>query len=249
MAETRPSFAAPKAMVERDGKLEVSGGVRFGLRDASEYVPYIIQVRMNVGTSGVQFNGDIKSLNNALNVKGTLEAPVPLENVFIVLDLSLNSGKAFFLWGVGDLKAGVPADFEIHVPTSVEMGPGNYQFHVFTDGAELLNSMMDSMYIQNQLEALVRRKIDGVQEEALGVLVHPSPIFPSALKNKNAKGKVMISVRITRFGYVVDASVKSATGPAFGQAALVAVRQWQFLPPIKNGVPSGLAFDVPVNFN
>src|SRR5579863_3261448 len=103
----------PRPMVERNGKLEVSGGVRFGLRDAPEYVPYIIRITSNVGTSSMSFNGDIKSLNNALNIRGTLEAPVPLENVFIALDLSLDSGKAFFLWGVGDLKAGVPADFEI----------------------------------------------------------------------------------------------------------------------------------------
>ncbi|HEY1765212.1 MAG TPA: energy transducer TonB, partial [Opitutaceae bacterium] len=138
---------------------------------------------------------------------------------------------------------------ELHLPTSIEMGSGRYEFHVFTDGAELLNSMMDSGYIETQLEALVRKKIEGVQEEKLGVLVHPSPIFPSELKSRNVKGKALVSVRITRLGYVIEASVKSATDPGFGQSALVAVRQWQFLPPIKNGVPAGAAFEIPFNFN
>ena len=105
----------------------------------------------------MSFNGDIKSLNNALNIRGTLEAPVPL-NVFIALDLTTDSGKAFVLWGVGTLQAGVPSDSEIHLPTSINMGSGHYEFHVFTDGAELLNSMMDSTYIENQLEALARNK-------------------------------------------------------------------------------------------
>jgi TonB family protein len=238
-----------KPMVERNGKLEFSGGLRFALRDAPAYFPYIVKVTVDVGTASASLNGSTARINNRLNLGGTLESPIPLERVFVALDLDMDMGKSFVLWGIGTLRPGEPTRFSVSMPTSFDMGSGRYQFHVFSDGAELLNTMMDSGFIQAQLEALVRKKIEGVQNEKLGVLLHPSPIFPADLKKKNVKGSAVVTVRINQLGYVIEASVKSATEAAFGEAALVAVRQWQFLPPIKDGRPSGLSFDVPINFN
>ncbi len=77
----------------------------------------------------------------------------------------------------------------------------------------------------------------------------PAPIYPADLKKKKVKGQAVISVNITKTGFVLDAALKSATDPAFGQAALVAVRQWWFLPPVRDDVPSGAKADIPINFN
>jgi TonB family protein len=238
-----------RPMVEKDGKLVVIDGNRFGLREAPEYVPYIVRVTLHVGTNYREIQGSLRHINSAMDVKGTLESPVPLTNAFVALDMKMDAGETLFLWGVGTMKAGEPADFSLHLPTSVDLGSGQYDVHVFSDGAEVLNSTMNSDYIEAKLEAMVRTRTEGVQNEALSAWVHPSPLYPPDLKKRRVKGSAVISVRITNRGYVIEASVKSATDLAFGQAALVAVRQWQFLPPIKDGVPMAAKADIPFNFN
>jgi TonB family protein len=239
----------PRPMVEKGGKLVVIDGNRFGLRETPEYVPYVVRVTLHVESNHLEVLGTTKHFNNSMFVRGTLESPVPLTNAFIALDMKLEEGETLFLWGVGTLKVGEPASFSLNLPTSVDLGSGNYDVHVFSDGAELLNSMMNSDYIEAKLEAMVRTRTEGVQNEVLSAWVHPSPLYPPDLKSRKVKGSAVISVRITNRGYVIEASVKSATDVAFGQAALVAVRQWQFLPEIKDGVPKAAKVDIPFTFN
>jgi TonB family protein len=58
-----------------------------------------------------------------------------------------------------------------------------------------------------------------------------------------------VDLRIDRRGHVLDAKVASASDPAFGAAALDAVRQWRFVPEVRNGraVPSDVT--LPFVFN
>jgi TonB family protein len=194
-------------------------------------------------------DGGSGSTNNRLKVSLTFESPVGLENAFVVLDMNTDAGKALFLWGIGTLRPGDPSRISVALPSSVDLGASRYFVHVFSNGAEVLNSTMDLGYINAWYESMMRKRIEGVTNQALGVMVHPSPIYPPALKKRGIKGKAVISVNVTSTGFVLDAALKSATDPAFGQAALVAVRQWWFLPPIKDGVPSGTRADIPINFN
>ncbi len=244
------SADGPEAMVEKNGKLVFAKGQGFGLLDASEYIPYVVKVtESNVETVSIKLDGGSGSTNNRLKVSLTLESPVELENAFVVLDLSTEAGKALFLWGVRTLLAGEPSRISIVLPSSVDLGASRYYTHVFSNGAELLNSTMSLDYINGWYEGMMRKRIEGVTHQALGVMVHPAPIYPADLKKKKVKGQAVISVNITKTGFVLDAALKSATDPAFGQAALVAVRQWWFLPPVRDGVPSGAKADIPINFN
>ncbi len=240
----------PEAMVEKNGKLVFAKGHGFGLLDASEYIPYVVKVTaMRLETVAIRLDGGSGSTNNRLKVSLTLESPVELENAFVVLDMSTDAGKALFLWGVRTLLPGDPSSISIVLPSSLDLGSVHYLVHVFSDGAELLNSSMDLGYINGWYESMMRKRIEGVANRSLGVMVHPSPIYPAVLKKKRIKGSAVVSVRITNTGFVVDASLKSATDPAFGQAALVAVRQWWFLPPVKDGIATGTKADIPISFN
>ena len=83
----------PEAMVEKNGKLVFAEGHGFGLLEASEYIPYVVKVTdLKVGTSSSRLDGGSGSTDNRLKVSLTLEAPVELENSFVVLDMNTSKG-------------------------------------------------------------------------------------------------------------------------------------------------------------
>ena len=58
----------------------------------------------------------------------------------------------------------------------------------------------------------------------------------------------VIAVTISARGVVEDPTVKSATDPAFGDAALVAIKDWRFLPKVMEGHGVVSRADVPFIF-
>jgi TonB family protein len=75
------------------------------------------------------------------------------------------------------------------------------------------------------------------------------PIYPPELAASGAGGTVVLQARIGTDGSVVDATVDSTPHAALGQAALDAVRQWQFGPTMLNCVAVEVAMKVTVNFS
>ncbi|HEY4988778.1 MAG TPA: energy transducer TonB, partial [Opitutaceae bacterium] len=76
-----------------------------------------------------------------------------------------------------------------------------------------------------------------------------APLYPAALKKSGLKGQAVISVRIDSKGSVDDPVIKSASDPAFGAAALAAIREWRYLPRVKDGNPVETKADVPFVFS
>jgi TonB family protein len=76
----------------------------------------------------------------------------------------------------------------------------------------------------------------------------PAAEYPEALRTSGREGQAIIRVTVSKMGLVTDAEVRSADDPAFGVAALVAVRQWTFTPATREGVPSASSIDVPFRF-
>ena len=58
---------------------------------------------------------------------------------------------------------------------------------------------------------------------------------------------MILDVTIAKDGSVADATVRRSI-PLLDQAALDAVRQWQFTPTLLNGVPVPVIMTVTVNF-
>jgi protein TonB len=73
------------------------------------------------------------------------------------------------------------------------------------------------------------------------------PVYPAMAQSAHAQGVVIIEVIIDEQGNVADARVLRSV-PLLDQAALDAVRQWQFTPTQFNGAPTPVLMTVTVNF-
>lgn len=76
----------------------------------------------------------------------------------------------------------------------------------------------------------------------------PGPEYPAALIDSGRDGTAIISFTVAADGSVQDASVKSADDPAFGEAALAALRQWTFKPATRDGQPVAIKVNQPFKF-
>jgi periplasmic protein TonB len=73
------------------------------------------------------------------------------------------------------------------------------------------------------------------------------PIYPPIAQSARVQGVVIIEATIGADGKVKEAKVLRSI-PLLDQAALDAVRQWQFTPTLLNGVPVPVIMTVTVNF-
>lgn len=73
------------------------------------------------------------------------------------------------------------------------------------------------------------------------------PVYPPIAVASRVEGRVTIEAIIGADGRVKDATVLRSI-PLLDQAALAAVRQWQFTPTLLNGVPVPVIMTVTVNF-
>jgi TonB family protein len=74
-----------------------------------------------------------------------------------------------------------------------------------------------------------------------------TPLYPAIAKAANVSGEVTIEATIGDDGKVSDAKVIHSV-PMLDQAALDAVRQWEYMPTLLNGVPVPVMTIVRINF-
>ena len=99
-----------------------------------------------------------------------------------------------------------------------------------------------------------RLMVDGVTAVRVGgavrapaKLVDVQPVYPDEARRANVQGVVIIEIVIDTQGRVHDARILRSI-PGLDDAALEAVRQWEFTPTAIDGVPVPLAMTVTVNF-
>jgi TonB family protein len=73
------------------------------------------------------------------------------------------------------------------------------------------------------------------------------PVYPAIARSANVAGAVTIEATIGPDGRVIDAKVVRSI-PMLDQAALDAVRQWEYTPSLLNGVPVPVLVTVTINF-
>lgn len=75
------------------------------------------------------------------------------------------------------------------------------------------------------------------------------PDYPVAARSRGQEGKALLRVEVSAAGDALDVRLVSSTGfAALDQAALTAVREWQFTPATVDGKPVAGIADVPVYF-
>jgi protein TonB len=73
------------------------------------------------------------------------------------------------------------------------------------------------------------------------------PVYPAVAQAARVAGEVTVEATIGPDGKVVDAKVVRSV-PLLDQAALDAVRQWEYTPTLLNGVPVPVVMTVKINF-
>jgi len=76
---------------------------------------------------------------------------------------------------------------------------------------------------------------------------HVAPVYPAIAQSARVQGVVIIEATIGPNGKVQDARVLRSI-PLLDQAALDAVKQWEFTPTLLNGVPVPVIMTVTVQF-
>lgn len=80
-------------------------------------------------------------------------------------------------------------------------------------------------------------------------LQNPKPQYPSLSKRLGEQGQVVHSVLIGADGLPVSAHLIRSSGyDRLDQAAYTAVMRWRYVPGKRNGVPTTMSFNVPINW-
>jgi len=80
-------------------------------------------------------------------------------------------------------------------------------------------------------------------------LVDMKPVFPSAHATDGVSGTVVVEARLGTDGFLKDMRVNDGADPAFAEATLEALRQWQFSPVRLNGIPQECRVTVTAEFH
>ncbi|APW46581.1 energy transducer TonB [Rhodoferax antarcticus] len=80
-------------------------------------------------------------------------------------------------------------------------------------------------------------------------LQNPKPIYPAASKRLGEQGVVIHSVQIGADGFPISARLVRSSGfHRLDQASLTAVMRWRYSPGKRNGLPTAMSFNVPINW-
>lgn len=80
-------------------------------------------------------------------------------------------------------------------------------------------------------------------------LFREAPVYPLALQSGGRTGNAEIEFYIDEDGIVQLPRVVSATAPEFGYAAVHAVSEWRFTPPLRQRKPVVVRARIPIDFN
>ncbi len=219
------------------------------LLPVEEYLPVFIAVKEAEAKSTYLSLTSGQAINNDFHFEAEFSSPFALTDVFLVLAMeSKNSGKMNFNYEIGNMAPDVPRYVKTLLQLHENIGEGKYGLHLFVGGREVFHSKMPVAYREAKLDRMILKRIAGVTDAPPKPFVGPAPEYPAALRKTGRNGEVTLTMRISARGAVLDPAVVSASDPAFGEAALAAVRQWRFLPAVKAGRPVETKAQMPFVF-
>jgi len=111
----------------------------------------------------------------------------------------------------------------------------------------------DAVAAKEQADAAARAKAKAAAVRVGGKIEPPikmndvAPVYPAIAQNAGVTGSVIIEATIGADGRIIDARVLRSI-PLLDQAALDAVRQWEYKPTLLNGVAVPVIMTVTINF-
>ncbi len=130
-------------------------------------------------------------------------------------------------------------------PTSALMNMEQI-FRDYPDGAIIAEKSLELLKMEkNHPEKILSAK---TLDAPLKPVSRHSAVFPSALQGRLNLGEAVIQILIDEEGKVYLPRIVKATDPAFGYAAMQAVVEWRFDPPMAEGKPAVVRVQVPFVF-
>lgn len=74
------------------------------------------------------------------------------------------------------------------------------------------------------------------------------PLYPNDARKQRMEGTVIVQIALAESGDIKSATIKSASHDILGQATKLAVSEWKFSPPRRNGTPTSLLIELPLVF-
>jgi TonB family protein len=215
------------------------GGVFDGAGDAHRSGPVH---RPNQGDPHAQ-------IESVFRYSANFVAEYPLEDVFLVLEAEFaNTGKSIVVCEIGQLEERKPKPISYELSRKQSFGSVKVTSRVFVGGTEVLQSEQSEAFRTGQLDRMIAKKIEGVKDAQPQPFYGSTPGYPAALRPSGLKGEVVVTVHVSPSGAVHDPVIESANNPAFGEAALAAVREWRFLPRVQNGRAVESQVSIPIDF-
>lgn len=115
----------------------------------------------------------------------------------------------------------------------------------FSDSRD--NSYFIAFYVQNRTDAPAESLPRLSAAERPKLIKEVKPVYPDVARKALVQGVVVLEAHIDKAGKVKDLEVVSGH-PLFNQAAMDAVRQWEYVPYMPDGTPREVAFTVTVTF-
>ena len=89
----------------------------------------------------------------------------------------------------------------------------------------------------------------GGNVEPAKLIRHVAPVFPQSAQAQGIQGSVTFEAIIDKAGFILNTQLVSPYAPPdFVQAALDAIKQWQYTPTLLNGEPVDVLTEITVNF-
>ena len=90
--------------------------------------------------------------------------------------------------------------------------------------------------------------VDGYMDELPEVITRVPPEYPALAREAGVEGTVLIQARVCDCG-LIDSTMVVQSIPMLDEAAVVAIRQWVFVPAKSSGVPIAVWVAIPVRFS
>jgi TonB family protein len=244
------SARGDRPCVDLDGKLTSIASHRYALQTADDYLPLFVSIRqLRVETVSDQSIDDSSETNSTFQFSAEFASAYTLGDVFVVLEFKQPSGvQSFFLREIGDLAPNQPKWRHFGVLLDHALTDHQYTLHLFVGGAEVLHSEMSPEYREQVLARMVAQRLAHRPDGPPAPFIGPPPVYPAKLAAAKTQGRAVVRIHILATGAVADPALVSATDPAFGDAALESMRQWRFLPRLKDGHAVDTVVNMPVDF-
>lgn len=225
------------AYIREGDKLVSVKKARVALVPAPEFLPAFVTVRdLKVSSSYVALSDSGADINNEFHLRANFSSQYALKDAFLAIELHTQEGKPqIYFQEIGTITPDTPRAVEAHLKLGYKLGEGKFQLHVFTEGREVFHSEQPWQFREGAIDKMVAKRIAGKTEANPAPYVGPTPEYPKQFIKTKTAGTARVRVHLTRNGVVTNPVIEKASDPAFGAAALEAVRQWRFLPKVKDG--------------